>query len=88
MQGSWPSEPDIKEMNGGVEVTVFAKDIDVTSGGQEGGQINSFISDFGNLSTRVKTESVTNRAHLTSAFAIFSDYFRYKFGRNSVKPVY
>jgi len=84
-------EPDINEMNGGVEVTVFAKDIDVAISGQEGDQeggqvrdqMNSFISEFGDLSTRVKTESATNRVLIARALGIFSDYFRSAFGINS-----
>jgi ATP-dependent DNA helicase RecG len=84
-------------MNGGVEVTIFLQTIDNTGGpisspkgGQEGGQEERFLAEFGTIASRVKVDSEINKKILMNNFGVISDEFgrvRKRFGKGSEKEI-
>ena len=80
-------EPEIKEMNGGIEVTIYSHIINNAIGGaiggQVGGQIEIFLAEFGTIASRKKVDSEINKEVLLNNFGLFSDYFRSAFGITS-----
>jgi ATP-dependent DNA helicase RecG len=79
-------EPETKEMNGGVEVTIFNPQLQENSERirKEFGMISErFLTEFGTLASRVKVDSKINKEILMNNFGLFSEYLRTKFGVSS-----
>ena len=81
-------EPETKEMNGGVEVTIFNPQLQENSERlrNDFGMISErFLTEFGTLASRVKIDSEINKEILMNNFGLFSEYLRTKFGVSSEK---
>lgn len=81
-------EPEIKEMNGGVEVTIFNLQQPEDSEGirKEFGMILERIrKEFGSISQRIVTEPSKNLDFIQINYEVFTEYLQDNFGITSEK---
>jgi len=81
-------EPEIKEMNGGVEVTIFSHPQTEISERlrKDFGKISEKIrSNFGTISERIAIEPAKNVDFIQSNYEVFEDYLKINFGITSGK---
>ncbi|MDP2061190.1 MAG: hypothetical protein Q8J97_15715, partial [Flavobacteriaceae bacterium] len=81
-------EPEIKEMNGGVEVTIFNLQQQENSEGirDDFGMISERIrKEFGSISERIVTEPSKNLDFIQRNYEVFKEYLQANFGITSEK---
>ncbi len=81
-------EPDIKETNGGIAVTLYMRKDYITSGEirNDFGMISERIrKEFGTISHRMENDSLINKDFFQGHFKYFTEYLKENFGISSEK---